>query len=100
MLDKTEILKIKIARQKILRALNMLYETPVPLKSIWHAVCHISYDESLFAKDITYFFDKGWIEFIDDKIGGANKFMDKVVKLTAKGKEIAEGTDIDKALEI
>jgi hypothetical protein len=98
--DRVDIFKIKEARRRLLFGLNVLYESPITLRSLYNSFCSINYDKGLFAKDITYFYDKGWIEFIDDKIGGADKFMDKVIKLTAEGKEIAEGTQTDPALEI
>jgi len=51
-------------------------------------------------KDISYFEQKGYIEWVDDKLGGADDFWQKVCKLTSSGKEIAEGTQTDPALEI
>jgi len=98
----SEPVKIKTARRKLLTNLNILYPSPIQLGSLYRTVCHLdpTYDFSLFSKDINYFLDKSWIEFVDDRIGGMKSFDDKVIKLTAKGKEIAEGTDTDKALEI
>lgn len=90
------------ARRSILTRLNIMYPTPITCQSLFNAMNHINpaYDKSYFKKDIYYFKDKGWVRFIDDKIGGMDNFDTKVVVLTADGKEIAEGTDSDKALEL
>ena len=95
-------IKIKEARQRLLTNLNILYPDSMSVKSLFRTVCQLdpTYDTSIYAKDIMYFVDKGWIKFIDNKIGGYPNFEDKVIKLTAEGKEIAEGTDTDDALEI
>lgn len=98
----TDPTKIKEARRRLLTNLNILYPATMSIRSLYRTVCHLdpTYDTSLYAKDIMYFVDKNWIEFVDNKIGGSREFEDKVIKLTAAGKEIAEGTDIDNALEI
>ena len=102
MADKPNILKIKQTRKQILTNLNLLYPSAIRLDSLYRTVCHIDpeYSKSLFIKDISYFVQKRFIEFIDDQIGGADEFMHKVVHLTANGKEVAEGTYTDEALEI
>ncbi|HAL45479.1 MAG: hypothetical protein A2Y12_08715 [Planctomycetes bacterium GWF2_42_9] len=98
----TDALKIKAKRQILLMLLNIVYPSPITIRQFYNSAIDgdPTYDETIFEKDVTYFFDKGWIEFIDNKIGGFKSFKDKVIKLSAKGKEIAEGTDVDKALEI
>jgi hypothetical protein len=58
------------------------------------------YDFSLFRKDLTYLKQKGYVEYIDDRLGGAESYRNKCVGLTAEGKEIADRTQTDKALEI
>jgi len=98
-----EVLKIKIARKRILAFLNIMYGTPLTLHTIYdQSLCYVdpTYDFSLFKKDIIYLKEKGYIEFVDDKIGGAVEFEKKVVRLTTLGKEIAERTRTDRALEI
>ena len=97
-----EVLKIKLVRRRILGFLNMMYPTPLMLGTIYDKISYIepTYDFSLFEKDITYLRDKGWLEFVDENIGGADEFRKKVVSLTASGKEIAEQTQTDPALEI
>ncbi len=96
-----EAIKIKQVRKAILQNLNMMYPTGLQLDSLYRTVLYIdlTYDESLFAKDVTYLHEKGYIEFVDDKIGGM-PFRKKVARLTPEGKEIAERTQTDPALEI
>jgi len=97
-----EAVKIKQIRKMILGNLNILYPTAMRLDSLFRTLIGIdpTYDDSLFAKDITYLQEKGYLEFVDDKIGGAGEFKKKVTKLTPEGKEIAERTQTDPALEI
>ena len=103
MAEEPEVLKIKLARKRILSMLNIMYPTPLQLGTLYdRALGYIdpTYDFSLYQKDIMYLKAKGYIEFIDDIIGGAGEFRKKVISLTAEGKEIAERPQIDDALEI
>ena len=101
MTDKLNVLKIKQARGRLLTNLNLFYPSPVTLSTLYRTVCGDPlYNKALFAKDIKYFAQKKYIEFIDELLGGSDDFYKKVCGLTAKGKEIAEGTRIDEALEI
>jgi len=101
MADKIDIVRIKQARGRLLVNLNLLYPSPVMLTTLYRTVCDDPlYNRSLFQKDIQYFKDKGYIEFVDDVIGAADNFWKKVCKLTGPGKEVAEGTRTDPALEI
>ena len=98
----SEPIKIKQARRMILQNLDMVYPSGLIVKSLYQTVCSLDemYDFNLFGKDIAYLKDKGYIRYIDDVIGGSDSFGKKVVKLTFKGKEIAERTQSDPALEI
>ena len=100
MSDK-EAFKIKHMRKLLLHNLDMMYPSGLRLDSLYRTVVIIdlTYDESLFAKDISYLSGKGYIEFVDDKIGGL-PFKKKVARLTVEGKEIAEKTQTDPALEV
>ena len=101
MADKLDILRIKQARGRLLTNLNLFYPSPVTLTTLYRTVCDDPlYNKSLFCKDISYFAQKGYIEFIDERLGGSDDFYKKVCTLTARGKEIAEGTQTDEALEI
>lgn len=97
-----ESTRIKQVRQLILANLNILCPTAVMLRTLFRGVLavHPTYDQSLFEKDIWYLKEKAYIEYIDDIIGGAPNWIKKVVRLTASGKEIAERTATDPALEI
>jgi len=97
-----EAAKIKQMRLFILSNLNRLYPTPLQVRTLYRVMCGFdeNYDLSLLQKDITYLKQKGYVEYIDDKIGGAKSFHEKCVGLTAEGKEIADRTQTDNALEI
>lgn len=97
-----EVLKIMQMRKFILQNLNRLYPTPIQVDTLYRVMCGFDehYDYSMLAKDLSYLQQKGYVEFIDEKIGGMNTFRKKVVGLTAEGKEMAEGTQCDPALEI
>lgn len=99
---KPDIMIIKQQRRSLLNNLNLLYPVPFQTQTIWRTVCgyDASYDYSNYKRDLAYFRDKGWLRFVDEVIGGANSFEEKVVVLTASGKEIAERTMSDPALEI
>lgn len=100
-MDSADTIRIKQTRRLLLTNLEQFYPTPVRLDTLFRTACiDPTYDFSLFTKDITYLHDKGYIHYIDDVLGGAVKFEHKVIKLTAEGKEIADRTRIDDALEI
>jgi len=97
-----ESVRIKHIRQSILCNLDLVYPSGLRTRSLYQTVCAIDemYDFNLFGKDIAYLKDKGYISYIDDAFGGMTNFADRTVKLTATGKEIAERTQTDTALEI
>ena len=86
----------------ILNGLNRMYPTPVMVRTLHRVMCGFDehYDMSLLQKDVTYLKQKGYIEYIDDRLGSADRFEDKCIGLTAEGKEIADRTQTDEALEI
>lgn len=94
--------KIKQTRTFLLENLNRMYPTPLQVRTLFKVLIglDVNYTEELLAKDLNYCKQKGWIEYADEKIGGADKFINKFAGLTAKGKEMAEGTQSDPALEI
>jgi hypothetical protein len=101
MTKNIDAFKIKQMRIRLLSNLNLFYPSPVRLDSLYRTICDDpAYNRAYFSKDITYFYQKGYIEFIDEKLGGSDDFFKKVVRLTGRGKEIAEGTQADPALEI
>lgn len=100
--DKVEATKIKQMRRLLLNNMNRLYPTALQIQTLYNSMCGFdeNYDFSLLEKDIAYLKDKGYIEYVDDMLGGADSFRKKCVKLTASGKEIADRTQTDPALEI
>lgn len=97
-----EAVKMMQMRLLILSNLNRLYPTPLQVRTLYRVLCGFdeNYSISLMQKDITYLKQKGYVEYIDERIGGADSFEKKCIGLTAEGKEIADRTQTDKALEI
>lgn len=99
-MSKIEVIKIKQQRRMLLTNLNLFYPTPVLLTTLWRTVCDDpTYERALYQKDIVYFHQKGYIEYRGGPLA-SDEFDKKLVRLTAKGKEIAEQTMTDEALEI
>jgi len=97
-----ETVKMMQMRLLILNNLNRLYPTPLQVRTLYRVLCGFdeNYSISLIQKDITYLKQKGYLEYIDERIGGATGFGEKCIGLTAEGKEIADRTQINGALEI
>ena len=99
-MSNAESILIKQQRRMLLNNLNLFYPTPVELRTLWRTVCEDeTYEKALYKKDIAYFKQKGYIEFRGGPLA-SDDFDKKVVLLTARGKEIAEKTMTDPALEI
>lgn len=100
-MPKSDVIKIKQMRLAILEHLNMTYPSGMQTTHLYRTVIIYdqTYDFDLFRKDISYMVQKGWVKYIDSPFG-MQSFDKRTVILTAEGKEIAEGTDTDKALEI
>jgi hypothetical protein len=79
----------------------MTYPSGMFLDSLFRTILMVdpSYDQSLFVKDISYLVDKSYVCYVNSPIS-QSIFSKKLVKLTASGKEIADQTMSDKALEI
>jgi len=97
-----EAVRIMQLRKLILENLNRLYPTPIQVGTLYKVMCGFDehYDFSLFQKDLIYLNQKSYIRFVDEAIGGSSSFRSKVIGLTAEGKEIADRTQTDKALEL
>ncbi len=100
---------IKQARCLVMRNLEIVYPSGLNVKYLYQTVCAVDerYDFSLLCKDIAYLKEKGYVELI--ALGGkpgkgtmADVKPDSmtVVKLTARGLEIAQDLIDDQALEI
>ena len=100
--EKSDVLKIKLARRQLLMYLNIMYPISLKTETLYRTMLPVfpDYEYVVFQKDIHYLVAKEFLCFIDDKFGGMPGFSNKVVGLTAKGKEIAERTQTDPALEI
>ena len=101
MTDKTIKMIINEARRAILIRLNIIDPDPTTCRKLYDTlqITNAAYDKTYFRKDIYYFHKKGWLEFVDDKIGGSDNFDTKVIAFTDKGKEVAEDYDIESTLE-
>ena len=97
-----EAVKMVQMRKLILSNLNRLYPMAVQVRTLYRVMVAFDehYDISLLAKDLAYLKAKGFLFYVDEAIGGADRFVDKCVSLTAEGKEIADRTQTDPALEI
>jgi len=95
----TNAQRIKLTRRWLPENLELMYPTPLTIRTLFNAVALLdeSYDIDLLKKDIAYFKDKNWLRFIDIN-GRRDAFLDRVVGLTAAGKEIAERTRTDPAM--
>lgn len=98
----SERIRIIESRKRLLQYLDMMYPSPMKTETLYESILYVApdYEPTLYRKDVYYLRDKGYIEFVDEKIGGFKDFEKKVIKLTAEGKEIAERTLTDPALEI
>ncbi len=95
-----EAMRIIQMRKQILENLNRIQV--MRSVSLYRTVIgfDMDYNMDYFKRDINYLREKGYIESVDEKLGGNDKFEDKYFKLTPKGNEIALGIDSDPALEI
>jgi hypothetical protein len=98
-----DAVRMKEIRVLILSNMNRLYPTALRVSTLFRVM--IAFDEtytmSVLEKDLTYLRQKGYVEYIDERIGEFNNhFHRKFVGLTARGKEIADRTAKDDALEI
>ena len=102
MTQKIDAVRMKQLRLLILSNLNRMYPTPLQVRTLLLVMVGFdeNYSSSLLQKDLMYLKQKGYIVWIDEKLGGADSFEMKVLGLTAEGKEIADRTQTDKALEI
>ena len=100
--QEPDAVRMKQNRLMILSNLNRLYPTPIQIGTLFRVM--IAFDEtysmSLLQKDVSYLKQKEYVEYIDEKIGGYDHFHKKFLGLTAEGKEIADHTATDDALEI
>ena len=101
-MSQADIERIKQARRQILEGLNLMYPGAMRTASVYRTNVSIdpAYDWTLFEKDLFYLKEKGYVEFVDDKLGLTQSLDKRVVKLTASGKDIADQTMNDPSLDI
>lgn len=97
-----DAVKMKQLRVMILQSINRLNPGGVLVRTLYRSIIgfYENYSLSLLDKDIWYLKKKGYVEYVDNKLGGTDIFEEKVIGLTAEGKEIADRTQTDDALEI
>lgn len=97
-----EAVRIMQLRKWVLENLNRLYPTPIQVGTLYKVMCGFDehYDFTLFQKDIMYLRQKAYLYYVDEAIGGSESFRSRYIGLTAEGKEIADSTQTDSALEI
>jgi len=97
-----DAVKMKQTRVMILQSINRLNPGGVLIRMLYRSMVgfYENYSLSLLDKDLWYLKKKGYVEYVDDKLGREDIFEEKVIGLTAEGKEIADRTQTDSALEI
>ena len=97
-----ESLAIRTQRRTILTALNQCYDVKLYIESVWLVVLfnEPSAEQTLFKRDILYLEMKGYVKITEGLFMKGCPFLKRFIQLTASGKEIAEETMKDPALEI
>lgn len=98
-----EAFVIMQTRRQILDMINLVYPSPMMMGSLCNCLISTSptYDDDLLARDTTYLADKGYIQIIEkNRLCPLLSFKRRLVRLTARGKEIADRIISDPALEI
>jgi hypothetical protein len=96
-----DAIKIKQDRGQVLINLNLFYPDKVFLKTLWRTVLNNpNYSLSLFQRDICYLQQKGYIQLSRNPLRPEGEWEDQLCILTAEGKEVAEGTRTDPAIEL
>lgn len=90
---------IKQARRDLLEALNIMYRVgPTKFDTLVASLTHLELpDDSCVKADLTYLIDKGYVEWTNE--GPLIAWHHRAYKLTAAGKEWADGILRDPALE-
>jgi len=90
------------ARNHILRMLNTMYPQALLVRTIIRCVIPIipDYDLRLASKDLHYLADKAYVKIERSKLAIGDGFGERLIRLTAAGKEIADQIIDDPALEV
>jgi hypothetical protein len=100
--QSAESVAIRTARRILMQSLNSSFPAKTYVKTLWGNAIYIepTYDKEMFVKDIFYLQKKGYLELTENVLTQGSKLFDKFILLTAEGKEIAEQTMSDPALEL
>lgn len=93
---------IRTVRRILLQLLNHAYPAKQYVKSLFNKAIYIepTYDKGMFIKDIFYLQQKGYLTISENCLTRGSELFERFIVLTAQGKEIAEQTMIDEAMEI
>ncbi|MCE5184944.1 MAG: hypothetical protein LLF76_02320 [Planctomycetaceae bacterium] len=94
--------QIRTVRRIIMQRLNQAFPARMLVGTLFKHAIYIepSYEKKNFVKDLFYLEKKGYLEFPDNIFNRGAELMDKLIVLTAEGKEIAEQTMVDEAMKL
>lgn len=97
--DGVQVTKNKMLRGQFLRTAALFYPTPISLKNIKTSLVTAGMNAAAdVTKVISYLEDKGYITYTQGCIQGFED--DDLIKLTAKGVDLLEGTIDDPGVDI
>jgi hypothetical protein len=94
--------QIRTVRRILMQCLNQSYPAKQFVKTLFNKAIYIepTYDKGLFVKDIFYLQDKGYLRITENILMHGCELFEKFIVLSADGKEVADQTMVDEALEI
>jgi hypothetical protein len=94
--------QIRTVRRILMQCLNRSYPAKQFVKTLFNKAIYIepTYEKAAFVKDIFYLQDKGYLRISENVLTVGSDLMDRFVVLMADGKEIADKTMIDEAMEL
>ena len=100
--ESAESKAIRTIRHILMQCLNQSYPAKQYVRTLFENAIYIepTYEKANFIKDIFYFQDKGYVKITENVLTKGSKLFDRFIVLTAPGKEIAEKTMTDDAMEI
>jgi hypothetical protein len=98
----SQSIAIRTVRRILMQLLNHSYPAKQYVHTLFNNAIYIepTYEKAMFVKDLFYLQDKGYLKVIENVMEKGSELMDRYIVLTAAGKEIAEQTMIDPAMEI
>lgn len=94
--------QIRTIRRIIMQRLNQSFPSRMLVSTLFKHAIYIepTYEKRNYVKDLYYLEKKGYLEFPENILNKGAELMDRLIVLTATGKEIAEQTMVDDAMEI